>query len=62
MDKVICCKGKRLANYLLDHGCKIIRIDCDQKSKQFLVFIFKKDKYLLDSLESWKKDKGTYLF
>lgn len=59
--EVFCCKGKRLANYLLSHDCKLIRIDCDKKSKGFLVFIFKKDKYLNAALESWNIDKETYL-
>lgn len=59
--EVFCCKGKRLANYLLLHDCKLIRIDCDKKSKGFLVFIFKKDNRLSASLESWNIDKETYL-
>lgn len=57
-----CCKGKRLANYLIEHGCKIVRIDNDQKSKGFLVFIFEKNKCLQDSLQNWKLDKDKYLF
>lgn len=62
MNEVFCCKGKRLANYLLDHDCKLVRIDCDQKSKGFLVFIFIKNGNLNEALESWKVDKETYLF
>ena len=57
-----CCKGKRLANYLLDHDCKLIRIDCDQKAKGFLVFIFEKSNNLNNALQSWKTDKESYLF
>ena len=57
-----CCKGKRLANYLLDHECKLIRIDCDQKSKGFLVFIFEINDLLKNALDSWKVDRKTYLF
>ena len=60
--QTFCCKGKRLANYLIDHNCRIIRIDCDQKSKGFLVFIFEKNKQLSDTLQSWETDKATYLF
>ena len=59
---VFCCKGKRLANYLLEHDCKLIRIDCDKKSKGFLVFIFRKDGNLNAALKSWDTDKETYLF
>jgi len=60
--EVFCCKGKRLANYLLEHDCKLIRIDCDKKSKGFLVFIFVKNGNLNDALKSWNIDKETYLF
>lgn len=57
-----CCKGKRLANYLLEHDCKLLRIDCDQKSKGFLVFIFQKSDNLYSALQSWKIDRESYLF
>ena len=59
---LFCCKGKRLANYLLEHNCKLVRIDCDQKSKGFLVFIFEKGQNLQSALQSWKVDRKTYLF
>lgn len=59
---LFCCKGKRLANYLLEHNCKLIRIDCDQKSKGFLVFIFENNQCLKDVLILWQKDKCQYLF
>lgn len=59
---LFCCKGKRLANYLLEHNCNLIRIDCDQKSTGFLVFIFAKSQNLQDALQTWKVDKETYLF
>ena len=61
-DILFCCKGKRLANYLLEHDCRLRRIDCDQKSKGFLVFIFEKSQNLQNALQSWKTDKKTYLF
>ena len=62
MQKLFCCKGKRLANYLLEHDCKMVRIDCDQKSKGFLVFIFEDDDNVNSALKSWKIDSKTYLF
>jgi hypothetical protein len=62
MNKVFCCKGKRLANYLIEQGCKIIRIDNDQKSNGFLVFIFEYNDILKYSLEKWELDKFTYMF
>ena len=56
------CKGKRLANYLIDHGSKIKRIDCDQKAKGFLVFLFEQDESIKQNLKQWEVDKATYLF
>lgn len=61
MNNVFCCKGKRLANYLIEQGCKIIRIDNDQRANSFLVFIFEYNDLLKYSLEKWKVDKLTYL-
>lgn len=60
--ELFCCRGKRMANYLLDHQCKLVRIDCDQNAKGYLVFIFIKNKNLIDALKTWQVDKETYLF
>ena len=60
--ELFCCRGKRMANYLLDNKCKLIRIDCDQNAKGYLVFIFIKNKNLNDALKTWQVDKETYLF
>lgn len=59
--KLFVCKGKRQANYFLEQGCHLIRIDCDQQSKGFLVFIFEWNDLLDKSIQSWKKDKNIYL-
>lgn len=59
--KLFVCKGKRQANYFLEHGCHLIRIDCDQQSKGFLVFIFEWNEYLDCALNGWKSANGTYL-
>ena len=59
---LFCCKGKRLANYLLEHDCRLVRIDCDQKSDGYLVFIFEKSQNLQNALKEWQVDKETYLF
>lgn len=58
---MFCCRGKRLANYLIEHGSKIARIDCDQKAKGFLVFIFEDDDSIKKNMQTWQKDKETYL-
>lgn len=59
--KLYVCKGKRQANYFLDKGCHLIRIDCDQKSNGYLVFIFEWNDCLSDALIGWNSDKSTYL-
>lgn len=61
MSKTFVCKGKRLANYLIDHGCKLIKIDTDSKARGYLVFIFVRDDGLNSALSSWNQDKYTYL-
>lgn len=61
MGEVFCCKGKRLANYLLKHDCKLIRIDKDKNVDGFLVFIFVKNDNLDKSLQSWNIDKNSYV-
>ena len=55
------CKGKRLANYLIEHGSPVIRIDTDQQSRGFLVFIFEENELLKHNLKYWTRDKDTYL-
>ena len=59
--KLFLCRGKRQANYFLDNGCNLIRIDCDQKAKGYLVFIFEWDDCLNNALASWKVDQNSYL-
>lgn len=58
---MFCCKGKRLANFLLDNGCRLVRIDCDQINKNYLVFLFERNERLEMSLKSWDVEKDTYL-
>lgn len=55
------CKSKRLANYLIEHGNPVVRIDTDQKAKGFLIFLFEDNKLLNVNLKKWEKDKNTYL-
>lgn len=55
------CKGKRLANYLIENGSPVIRIDTDKHEKGFLVFIFERNQLLEDNLQSWSNDKNSYL-
>ncbi len=55
------CKSKRLANYLIENKCKIVKIDTDQKSKGFLVFLFEENSLLNNTLKKWENDKENYL-
>ena len=55
------CKSKRLANYLIENGNPVKRIDTDQKAKGFLVFLFEKNELLNKNLERWDDVKNTYL-
>lgn len=55
------CKGKRLANYLIEHGSPVVRIDTDNNTKGFLVFLFENNELLNKNLQSWSMDKDTYL-
>ena len=55
------CKSKRLANYLIENGSHISKIDTDKNSKGFLVFLFEKNEQLDKNLKKWEKDKNTFL-
>lgn len=61
MKRLFVCKSKRLANYLIENGSNLIKIDTDQKSKGFLVFLFEKNNLLNQNLEKWRIDKEIYL-
>lgn len=55
------CKSKRLANYLIENGSHVVKIDTDRNAKGFLIFLFKKDELLDENLNKWRKDKNTFL-
>lgn len=55
------CKSKRLANYLIENGNQVVKIDTDQEAKGFLIFLFKKNSLLDENLKRWGTDKHTYL-
>ena len=61
MNYLFVCKSKRLANYLIENGSPVVRIDTDQKSKGFLVFLFVKNELLNKNLQKWNEAKYTYL-
>lgn len=47
------CKSITLANFLINNGSNIIRIDKDNMNKNYLVFIFEKNDLLDDNLKKW---------
>lgn len=47
------CKSIGLANYLLNHNCKLVEIDRDRENRNFLVFLFLKNSDLEAALRSW---------
>lgn len=55
------CRSKRLANYLIENGNPVIRIDVDHNSKGYLIFLFKKNDLLNINLAQWQTDKNNYL-
>lgn len=58
---MFCCRGKRLANYLIENGSPLKRIDKDKDNNKFLVFFFEKNDKLNENLHNWKEDKATYM-
>jgi len=50
------CKGKQLADYLIKHGSKLIRIDNGN------IYVFESDDSIDKGLEQWEIDKKKYLF
>lgn len=51
MNDVFYCRGRRLANFLLDNGSKIIRIDKEEGS---FVFVFEYDESIESNIEKWE--------
>lgn len=58
MNDVFYCKGRRLANFLISNGSKIIRID--KKEGEF-VFVFEYDESIDSNITKWKANlKRSY--
>lgn len=51
MNDVFYCKGRRLANFLISHGSKIIRID---KEDGVFIFVFEYDDYIDANIKKWE--------
>lgn len=49
------CKSISLANYLISNDLHIRKVDLDNKSTGYVVFLFEKSKLLNDTLERWNE-------
>ena len=50
------CNGRRLADYLINHGVKLIRIEKGN------TYIFEKDDSIYDKLANYEKDTKKCMF
>lgn len=53
------CKGKQLADYLVKHGFKLLRID---NVKGCNVFVFEQNDFINDVVDKWEANKKKWLF
>jgi hypothetical protein len=51
MNEVFYCKGRRLANFLISNGSKIIRID---KEDGLFIFVFEYDDSIDVNIKKWE--------
>lgn len=60
MEKEFRCKGKRLANYLMEYGSKLIR--CERDENGDMVFVFENDRTIDCGLNHWEVMKKRSMF
>ena len=51
------CKSISLANFLIANKSNLIKIDRDKENKNYLVFLFKKNETLENTLSKWRSNK-----
>lgn len=59
MNKEFQCKGKRLANYLIECGSTLIRCEIDNGE---VVYVFKNDGAIDERLDHWEVMKKRTMF
>ena len=59
MKKEFCCKGKQLADYLVKHGSKLLRIE---NKNGVDVHIFEYDESIDKNINQYEVDKKKWLF
>lgn len=53
-------RGYRLANYLMDNGINMVRVDRNKKDKAWLVFLFEDTKKLRGTITKFNNDIKTF--
>ena len=59
MSKEFNCKGKQLANYLVNEGSKLLRTE---RSDGSVVFVFEYDDSIDKIIGEWETNKKKWLF
>ncbi len=44
---------KRMANYLIENGCNVVKIVTSTKNKGFLSFAFERNDHLQELIKAW---------
>ena len=60
--EVFWCNSKRLAEYLIKHGSKLIEVDNYNKNKTLKAFAFEKDDSIERNLLAYEKDIKRCMF
>ena len=50
------CKSKRLAGFLISHGCECKKVDKDKMNPNYLVFLFEKTDNWDFAMKEWQKN------
>ena len=57
MHKLFVCKSKRLAGFLVSHGCECVKVDTDKLNAKYSVYSFEKTELWNTVMKEWSKEK-----
>lgn len=57
MNKLFVCKSKRLAGFLVSHGCDCVKVDTDKLNPKYSVYLFEKTELWNTVMKEWSKEK-----
>ena len=57
MNKLFVCKSKRLAGFLVSHGCECVKVDTDKLNPKYSVYLFEKMELWNTVMKEWSKEK-----